>query len=327
MILPVADASQVAAARRAAGDIARQRGFDEEQTGTVSLIATEMASNLLKHAGRGELVVQGFDDGSGAGLELLSLDRGDGIADVARALQDGYSTAGSPGTGLGAIRRQAHEFDIYSRPGLGTAIMVRLRQGARAGPAGGPVVGAVAAPYPGETVCGDAWALGVSGGKPTILVVDGSGHGPAAQAAALAAVDTFRARLGDSAPRLMEEIHRALAPTRGAAVALAQVDPGRQVVGYVGLGNITAALATPAAVRRMVSHSGIAGYRATRIREFTYPYGDGGIIVMHSDGVATHWDLGQYPGLLMSHPSLIAGVLYRDHHRSRDDATVVAARI
>lgn len=326
MILTVADPSQVAASRRAASELARRDGLDEERSGAVALIVTELATNLLKHAARGELIVQRYADASGEGIELLGLDKGPGIADLANALRDGHSTAGSPGTGLGAMRRQADIFEVFSRPGHGTAVLARVRNPKLPARSASPVIGAVIAPYPGEEVSGDAWAFGFGGERPTLMMADGAGHGALAHEAAIAAVSSFTKGLDENVTQLVEDIHRALAPTRGAAVAVAQADRRHNLVRFVGVGNISAAMITAGGVRRMVSHNGTAGHVAARIREFTYPWDGQGTIVLHSDGLGSRWDLEQYPGLASSHPSLIAGVLYRDFRRARDDAAVVAMR-
>src|SRR5690348_902797 len=115
MMVRVADPSQVAEVRRAAVALALASGFGNDNCGRVGLVATEMATNLLKHAGGGEIAVQRIADVDGDCLELLAIDGGPGIADAARALEDGYSTAGSPGTGLGAIKRQADRFALWSQ--------------------------------------------------------------------------------------------------------------------------------------------------------------------------------------------------------------------
>lgn len=327
MILRVADSSQISAARRATSELARKLGLNEGKSSGAALVATEMATNLLKHAGGGEIAIDRFaDHGGGAGLELLSLDKGDGIADLPRSLQDGFSTAGSPGTGLGAIRRQADQFAIFSRPGLGTAVMARLYEHDVPPAPDEITTGAVIDPYPGETHCGDAWAYASSAHGPTLLSVDGSGHGAEAEGAAQIAVDAFHANQHHDCVRLVETIHRALAPTRGAAIAVARIDAARQIVRFVGVGNISAAMMTEGTVRRMVSHHGTAGHIAPRIREFAYPYGGSVTIILHSDGLTSKWDMDDYPGLAASHPSLIAGILFRDHRRGRDDSCVVAMR-
>ena len=112
MITAVTDASQVAEARRLVAQRARLAGVTTARLGDVAIVVTELATNLLKHAGGGHSLASHRDDGDGAGLELLALDRGSGMTDVGRCMDDGYSTAGSPGTGLGAIARLADDLRI-----------------------------------------------------------------------------------------------------------------------------------------------------------------------------------------------------------------------
>ena len=328
MLIPIADQSQIAAARRSAEALALELGFNGLRAGRVALIATEMASNILKHAARGYLSATPFADGTGRGVELLAMDKGPGIADVARALEDGYSTAGSPGTGLGAIRRQADSFDIYSRPGIGTVLMARIRGEAGAAVAAGEgELGIIVVPYPGEMECGDSWAFGVKSGMPSLFAVDGSGHGPQAAIAARSAVEAFEKSDQMDTVRVIEAIHRALAPTRGAAIAMARVDRPAQLVRFAGVGNIAAAVVSEGAVKRMVSMNGTAGHVAPRIREFAYPVSGSAAIILHSDGVSAKWDLAAYPGLSACRPSVIAGVLSRDFRRTNDDALIAVLRV
>jgi anti-sigma regulatory factor (Ser/Thr protein kinase) len=322
----IVDPSQVSEGRRFAVEFARRTGADDSKLARIALIATEMATNLIKHGGGGILVVEGFDDADGAGIELMALDQGAGMADVGKCLADGYSTAGSPGTGFGAIARQSDRLAVFSRPGLGTAVMARLILEPAATPPSGTAFGVVSAPHPAETVCGDHWAFGAGKAGRTVLVVDGSGHGPEAARAARLATQIFGEHFDEDCAKLVERLHRGLAQTRGAALAVARVDDSQPLVRFVGIGNIAGAVAYDGEVRRMVSHNGTAGHIAPRIREFTYPFAGNPVVILHSDGLSARWELGGYPGLAASHPSLIAGVLFRDHRRGRDDATIVAMR-
>jgi anti-sigma regulatory factor (Ser/Thr protein kinase) len=327
MIVEVADSSQVAAARRAAAKMAVECAFDEERAGRVALIATEMASNLLKHAGRGVIAIERYGDSSGAGLELLSLNKGDGIANIATALSDGYSTAGSIGGGFGVMRRQADEFSLYSKPQKGASVLARVAKAAKQPAADdGVVFGSVIMPYPGETACGDAGAYESSPSGPTLFLADGSGHGFYAEVAAQTAVRVFRENVGESCARIAELVHKALIPTRGAAIAVARVDRAERIIRFVGIGNIAGAVFSESGLNRMVSHGGTAGHIASRIREFVYPYSGTPTVILHSDGLSAKWDLDDYPGLGVSHPALIAGILFRDFARGRDDASVIALR-
>jgi anti-sigma regulatory factor (Ser/Thr protein kinase) len=326
LLLPVVDPSQIGDARRRVAGFAELAGLGGTRAGTLAIIATELATNLVKHGSGGQLAAACFADADGVGIELMALDRGRGINDVERAMADGYSTAGSPGNGLGAIARQAGRVHVYSRPGQGSALLARLVTGPP--PDGARTcLGAVSDPYPGETACGDQWGFIETRSGPTLLLVDGSGHGVAAAAAAAVAIATFRDHAEADCVQIVERLHAALAATRGAAVALARIDAAARLVRLVGVGNISAILIGPTSERRMVSHNGTAGYTAPRIRELTYPFSPGDAVLLHSDGLASRWTMGSYPGLAIRHPGLIAGVVFRDHRRGRDDATAVAMRV
>jgi hypothetical protein len=125
---------------------------------------------------------------------------------------------------------------------------------------------------------------------------------------------------------MIEVIHTRLRSTRGAALAVAEVDRDRQLVRFSGVGNIAGTILSAEGSRRMASHNGTVGHEVRKIQEFNYPWPQNAVLVLHSDGLATHWNLDSYAGLALRHPSLIAGVLYRDFSRRRDDVTVVAAK-
>lgn len=326
-LVSVGEPSQVSLARRSGAEITAALDLDETTAGRVALAITEAGTNLIKHAGGGEVVLR-WGDGARAWVELLALDRGPGMANVARCLEDGFSTSRSPGTGLGALRRLASVFDVYSRPGLGTAVLVRVHAPASRGPAAaGRVVDveSITVAKPGEEVCGDAVAEEPRADGVALLVADGLGHGPGAAEAARAAVAAFRAGRARPVQRV-EVVHQALRATRGAAIAVADVDVQAQVVRYAGLGNIAGRIHAGGAVQHLVSQPGTAGHLARKIEEYAYRFPAGAVLVMHSDGVSASHDLARYPGLLERHPALVAGVLMRDARRERDDAAVVVAR-
>jgi anti-sigma regulatory factor (Ser/Thr protein kinase) len=323
----IREASAVAEARREVTGLARAVGFDAGGIGRVALVVTEAATNLVKHTPQGQLLARVFDRDGVAVIEMLALDQGPGLANIGESLRDGYSTAGSPGTGLGAIKRLSDEFDIYSIPGKGVALVAQLWS--RRPPSGNrpaPLeIGAVCLPKTGEEACGDAWEVEWRGGHCVILVADGLGHGADAAAAAMAAVNALQTHPQLEPAALIEFAHGALRSTRGAAVAVADIDLAQEVR-YAGIGNIASMTYAPGGARHMVSHAGIVGHEVRKVQEFVYPWSPDSLLVMHSDGLATHWNLDQYPGLVGRRPSLIAGVLYRDFARGRDDVTVVVAK-
>jgi anti-sigma regulatory factor (Ser/Thr protein kinase) len=327
---PITDSSQIAEARRAVQWIATRLDFPEDRAGRAALVVSELATNLVAHARGGELLLQILQgaDGDGAGIEILALDTGPGIPDVALSRRDGYSTAGTLGHGLGAIDRQADATDLYTHTS-GTAIAARIWRGQPPAAARQPrfEIGGVLAAKSGEMVCGDSWTWRMRDARLSILLADGLGHGLPAHEAAAAAVRTFDGAHEQPPARILADVHAALRPTRGAAVAAAAIDLDRGIARYAGVGNIGGVILLETGKRHsMVSHNGTAGYSAARIQEFTYPVPADAILVMFSDGLGTTWDLSAYPGLRTRSPTVIAGVLYRDFSRRRDDVTVVVAK-
>jgi anti-sigma regulatory factor (Ser/Thr protein kinase) len=327
-VFEVAESSRVGEARRAAMALARELGLGETEAAEVGIVVTEAATNLVKHARGGVLLIRALEHGRHRGVEVLAVDDGKGIADIEGCLRDGCSTVGTPGTGLGAIRRLASEFDIYSQPGSGTALVARLwprscRPDARRGDLD---VGAAQAPMPGENVSGDACAVHHAPGRWMGMIADGLGHGPSAADAAQQAVRVFREHALAGSAELMQRMHLALRGTRGAAVAVAEINVNACGLRFTGVGNIAGRIVHDGTSRGAISYNGIVGHEMRKVQEFSYPFPSGALLVMHSDGLASHWRLDQYEGLAQRHPALIAGVLYRDHKRPRDDVTVLTLR-
>jgi anti-sigma regulatory factor (Ser/Thr protein kinase) len=324
--LAVQDQSQVSETRRRATEIAGRQGFGDVDAGRVALVATELATNILKHGNGGEMLLGAYGEGTDGGVELIALDKGPGIANVAASLADGYSTAGTPGKGLGAVVRQSHFVDIASWPGHGTAVLARFKTGnPPEGSTDTSPVGVVSVPKLGQDVCGDSWGVSLGAEETTLLVVDGLGHGPEAAEAAVEAVRLFHRFNGHRAPILLDYIHGGLRATRGAAVSVARVQPASGKIIYSGIGNVAGVIAANGETRRMVSMPGTAGHNARKIQAFEYPF-TAGLVILHSDGIASSWTLDRYPNLAARHPTLIAAVLYRDLTRHRDDATVLVAK-
>ncbi len=311
------EASKIGDARRQAARMAQLQELSAEVAGRVAIVTTELANNLLQHGGGGELLLQTVEAGGARLVEILAVDRGRGMTHPDRCLADGFSTAGTMGTGLGAVRRLSSEFDLYSLPDQGTVVMARVGEGAA------PYLGAVNIAVNGEVECGDSWRLARGQGFTALLVVDGLGHGVFAAQAAQAALLAFDRSPFDAPRLIMERLHRALSGTRGAAAACARVDAAGGV-SYAGIGNIHGALLGPEGARGLVSHNGTLGLRVTRMHQFEYQRPHGALLLMNSDGISARWNLGARPGLLQRHPAVVAGVLYRDHGRNHDDATVVA---
>ncbi|MFE2922169.1 ATP-binding SpoIIE family protein phosphatase [Streptomyces goshikiensis] len=380
------------AARGAAAALGRRIGLGEHRTAQLVLAVTELATNTTKHALDSCIllrVLRGYDV---AGVEVVVIDSGPGMADVAGALRDGVSTVGTLGLGLGAVRRLADRFDIHSVPGTGTVQLARFWPHPLPSPlAGEALVGGITRPIGGEDVCGDAWAArlnrgnasptsevraggaspsrtgfdwsaltsGRPGGAPSpvtpvqaarvpqpsavgrdgsvhdasvgsdpgllVMSCDGLGHGPMAAAASQKAVQAFRTGAGSTPAQVVEEVHRALRGTRGAAVAVARLEPGGRVL-FCGIGNITGALVTADSRTGLLSHPGIVGHQMRRLRTYEHRLPEDGALVMHSDGLSERWKPGDLASLLHHPPALIAAGLLRQAGTRRDDASVVVTK-
>ncbi len=322
---PIGEASGIATARRAGNALARQIGFDEVRTGQLAIVITEAATNIIKHAGHGEIVLRIVADGERCGVEVIAIDRGPGMSNVTLRMEDGNSTAGTYGVGMGAIRRLTQEFDIYSVEGQGTVLLMVLWDRAALDLASRWQVGAICLPLAGEELCGDAWSTGAGHGTLSVCAADGLGHGPeAARAADLAVALASRSELTPAA--LIRLAHDALRGTRGAALATLVIDPAKQELTFAGVGNIAGCVFAAGTRKHLMSHNGIVGSNLRKLQEFVFPWSPGAMVLLHSDGIATRWDLDAYTGLEFRHPSLIAAVLYRDYARQRDDAMVLVVR-
>jgi anti-sigma regulatory factor (Ser/Thr protein kinase) len=347
----VDDISVVASVRREALKLAGWLGFDETALGRVGVIVSEVATNIVKHAGSGEIVLRPISSAGGAlpalknsqdkaGLEIIAIDSGDGIADIEANMRDGMSSTGTAGSGLGALRRLANSLEIYAYPGKGSVFYMTVF--ARA-PALDPeireremqqqqpspphlLIGAISIALAGEEICGDGWCVEQRADSAVLAIADGLGHGPDAAQAARATLSALSEGGSVEPAMLLEMANERARPTRGAAMAITTLEFASQVMRYVSAGNIACSVHSDGKRKSLLSMNGIVGHRMQKIREISETLPANGVVIMHSDGIGTQWDLQNYPGLATRHPALIAAVLYRDFVRRSDDATVVVVR-
>ncbi|MDQ0753708.1 anti-sigma regulatory factor (Ser/Thr protein kinase) [Streptomyces africanus] len=450
--VPVRDSTRVRDARVAAESAAALAGLDERRTAAAALVATELATNLLKHAEGGQVLIEVVappaprEGGAESRvMQIAAIDHGPGIADLPAALRDGFSTTGSLGAGLGTCQRLADDFALHSTPGRGTVAVARVgttsRGGGPAVPAGADVVsdgrgpadgvpgapawsgggafadgwwpggaaeagdapaGAVACgtltghatvpgsasgfsvragsalgdsgvpgdsgglgdgpgpqqvsgapgraarpgpsgdrpapvlgvraggvniPYGGAEYSGDAWAWVRSGDRLTLMLADGLGHGPEAARASSAAVTALHRWAHLSPAESLRRLHDALKGTRGAAVALAQLDVRAGRLRFAGIGNVGARLRTDGTWRPLLSRPGIVGvHRPATLREEEADWAADRLLVLHTDGLPSRWTPPSDTGLPAADPAVTAAVAIRDASSParpvRDDTAV-----
>jgi anti-sigma regulatory factor (Ser/Thr protein kinase) len=326
---------QLSTVRQRALAMGRAHGLDAGAVERLGIVVAELAANIARHARTGQIILRTVGDHATGCIEVLALDKGPGIADMTRAMR-GY---GSPPSavprdgGFAGIRRLADLFDIYSQPDRGTAVVAHVgtqSKDALAGRCADSVmhgsVGVVCVPVRGEDECGDDWAVYVEPGRVVALLVDGLGHGPGAAAAAAAATAAFREVSPDAPEIVLGAMHTALRRTRGAALSVTAIEQSRPAARFCGVGNVYGRVVSVDASRPMMPQSGIVGHTMPRAQTVEVAWPAGARLVMHSDGISSRWRADSYPGLLARHPALLAGVLFRDFARARDDATVLVFR-
>jgi anti-sigma regulatory factor (Ser/Thr protein kinase) len=326
----VADDSQVHGAAAVASSAALAAGLDSKDLATCELIATELSTNLVRHAVSGRLLINVAGRGA---VQIAAVDRGPGIADVAASMTDGFTTGSSLGAGLGTCRRQASQFDLYSRAGQGTVVMARVGPAATE-PPGPTEVGGLISPHPEESAVGDGFGFAWDGDRMTVGVVDGLGHGVEAAQAREAALELLEQQPGLDPAGLLREIDIGLRVTRGAAATIVQIDGWSRQLSFAGMGNVSGRLFRPAADETLVSHPGILGVghgigvaaRARPHRLVSTDWTAPAVLVLHTDGVTSRWDPADYPGADQHHPAVLACLIWRDALRGNDDATVVVVR-
>jgi anti-sigma regulatory factor (Ser/Thr protein kinase) len=301
--------------------------MSESDCGSVAIAVTEMATNLVKHAGGGKILCQSVAHNGTTGVRTLSLDKGPGIRDIPAAMQDGFSTSGTPGNGLGAVRRLATRFDVYSVPERGTCVLAEFWPHKKIPAAITPFsLGVVSLAMRGEAECGDGWATKPMADRSFFMVVDGLGHGIFAAEAAREAERVLAQTDSRSTASILRDCHDALRKTRGAAAAIAGISKETGTLVFSGVGNISGTVLDGKGRRGIASHNGTLGHQVHKVQEFVVPWNEDSVLIMHSDGLGSKWDLNQYPGLAKKDPSIIAAILYRDFERGRDDVTVLAAK-
>lgn len=304
-------------------------GFDDVTRGKIDIVVSEMASNLVKHAIAGELLVKLLVEGEVYGVEIISVDAGPGMHHPMQMMQDGISTYGSKGEGLGAMKRLSDEFNLYSHPGVGTTLLSRLfKKGSTPKSKLKLDIGAVRVSYKGDPLCGDAWVFGVHKSTVTLLAADGLGHGEFANEASEGAVNALLKEASLVRPSvLLRNLHQSIRKTRGAVIGIGQISLADNTLTYCGVGNIGGKIIQTDTSKNLLSYNGTVGYIIpNHMNDHVFDWGAQTVFVMHSDGVKSRWDFTKYPGLNKCDSTVIAATLYKDNGRATDDTLVVVAK-
>jgi len=323
----VSHLADVNTARQAAVFLTRRLGFDQRAIEDIALVASELASNLVKHAGGGTLTFTPLT--RPIGIEIESLDSGPGIPDLDMAMTDGFSTSGSLGYGLGTVNRLMDDVAATAPPG-GRGLRLVCRRWVRPEVASiepFPLAFGVATrPYPGMVVNGDAFVVKRWGQSALVGVIDGLGHGQGAHEAAQAARQYVETHFTQPLEALFQGTALVCAGTRGVVMALARFDCASWRLTFASVGNVEARVfGSPKPLGLMVRR-GVLGLGAPRAIVTEHPWQPDYVLVLHSDGLRTHWRWEDFPDLMTKPPEIIARGLLRALAKDEDDATAVVVR-
>ncbi|MDX5420345.1 MAG: SpoIIE family protein phosphatase [Hymenobacteraceae bacterium] len=331
----VPDRSYASLTKKDVTRLAESFALSEVAVGKVNIIVSEMLTNLDKFApAGGELLVKAIGKPI-KGIEIICLDNGPGMVDPSRMQEDGVSTYGSAGEGLGAIKRQSDVFDLYSYPQVGTVIVSQVYKSGSTSSLSGKRydIGSVMVPKPKEMDCGDGFAVIHKEHGIYLLALDGLGHGTNAKEASQLAVQTFCEQPQSNPANSLRTIHTAIRRTRGAVGFVAFLDIQHQKLSYCGIGNIAGKLFTidgsvmNMPYKNVISYNGILGHNIPgTFNNQSLEWNRNKILVVHSDGLKSRWDLGKYPSLHRHMATTIAAVLYKDHGRHTDDTLVLVCK-
>ena len=336
--------THIGTARRVVRRCASELGFDERKLAEVDIAVQEIGSNAMKFArGTGQLFCSRADECvEPAGLEIIYWDKGPGIEDTSVAIRDGYTTTDSLGAGLGAVKRMADEFYIYSvvesqtrklmmygRTTHGTTIIFRKRAVAPDETEGGgeAIWGAMTRPVNGQENNGDAYIIKRFDDRQLLAIIDGLGHGTGAMEAAQEAVASIEKDALQPVETIIRSAHNALRSTRGAVAGVALIDCETGVIEYAGIGNTDFRAFGGRESLKFISLNGTLGSRLDRVKVFKDQLPKVATIVMSTDGISERWDADHYPGLLGLHPQMLCAAVMRDFSRPNDDATIICGRM
>ena len=311
--------------------VSRRMGFNDTMREHMELVCNEIITNQNKYAhGNGFVQIWEIHYPRPA-LDVFGMDYGPGIPNLAAALQDGYTTSGTMGKGLGAIRRLSSESEFYSVPAAlagsapwhGTAVWARFyTRPADETPA--YRLGCYLRAYESSGYNGDLVRAEIHGPRLRWLHLDGLGHGREAAEAVAPAKTGLDADA--PLPQLLRRLSGSMQGGRGAVGLACEVDAGTRTLTSCGVGDLGGFLICNGERRALGRAPGILGHSHGRIESATQGFPPQALLLTASDGLRQNWSLHSFPELWRLHPQLIALVLGQALGRNNDDKSVFVVR-
>lgn len=303
--------------------------FSETRTAEIDIVVSEMTSNLIKHATKGELLYRLSKEDDKQLFEVICIDNGAGIKDLSHSMKDGVSTKATLGQGIGSITRLSNISQFYSLVNWGTIVYSAFYNGIDYSPAKKNVlVRCLNVAKPGEHVSGDGAWVKLFKDKTLIFAGDGLGHGQHAKDAVDKAISTFKESMSGDPSEIIREINKSVKSTRGLVATIATLDHQLKTIEICGIGNVSMRLQRGLEYKNYICNNGIIGFNIpTRLENSNNELEKFQQLIFCSDGIKTRWDLVKYPGLLKYDPMIAAAILYKDHGRQNDDMTTLIVKV
>lgn len=327
----IADRSYISFIKREIHTLVSRGGFTPVRIGEIDIIVSEITSNLVKHAGGGELLYRLQEDKGIWSFEVLAVDKGPGIENVSQMMRDGVSTTHTLGQGLGALGRLSDFFQLYSIRGWGTIAYSSVRSQPETfipPPKKAVDIRALCVPKGGETVCGDGYRIKELAHQTHIFFGDGLGHGNKAHDAVEQAGDWFEDCSESDPVEIIRYIHANVKRTRGLVGTVAIFDHAQRVWNICGVGNISTRVYGGLLFKHYLAYNGIIGLSIPNtMKAFNFQAENNHTLIMSSDGLRTRWDMSRYTVYSRYDAIVLAAMLYKDFARGTDDASVLLGRV
>jgi anti-sigma regulatory factor (Ser/Thr protein kinase) len=304
--------------------------FTRTKAAEIDIIVSEITSNVIKHAGSGELLyrIEDVDNGP-TKFEIISIDNGPGIADTARMMRDGVSTTHTLGQGLGAINRLSDIAQLYSIPGWGTVLYAAVYRKAPDDEAQlGVDIRYFSVNKPRETVCGDGCRVRSTNTETMIFFGDGLGHGVHAKSAVDAAGEFFLSCNEREPVEIIRAMHERIRRTRGLVGTIAVLNRLTNEWTICGVGNVLTRMYTGINFKSYMPYNGTIGLNIPNSMSVT-PFNAerNQHLIMCSDGIGTRWELNRYPFIFKYDSMILAAAIYKDYNRGHDDSSILIAKV
>lgn len=307
--------------------------FTIKQRGEIDIVVSEILSNIVKHAQRGEILYRiNTDPEAGAQFEFISIDYGPGMDDPVRMMKDGMSTTQTLGHGLGAISRLSNFLQLFTIPRWGTILYTRIGD-EQVRPVHKPGfinldLKALMVSKPPEFVCGDGFRVKQDEDHIKLLFADGLGHGEFAKDAVDCAGEAFGLCEEVNPVDILRNIHESVRRTRGLVATVVVVNRRGTEWSFCGVGNILTRLYSGIEYKNYLSYNGTIGLNIPNsMKASVFPIERNQHLIMCSDGIQTRWDLTKYPSIFKYDNTILAAALYKDHSRGTDDSGMLIAKV